>query len=91
MLHEFEFLKDKQLIHEIVIDNSIAFADKIDVLQPLKLKPHPPSIEDVDNKLKECIYDNAKKLYGAQLPQIVLARIEEEVRLIVNHGYSVIY
>lgn len=91
MIKEFEFLKDDELVNKIVIENSNKFSDTIDLIQPLKLKPHPPFIENVDDKLKECVISNAKKTYGEQLPEVVLNRINDEIKLIVNHGYSVIY
>jgi len=92
MLDEFAFLKDQNLIKEIVVDNSIDFANQIDNdIKPLKKKLYPPKIEGVDQKLKDVVYQNAHKIYGQTLPEIIEQRIKKELDSIINNNYAIIY
>ena len=92
MLEEFEFLNDKQLIHELVIDNPnklIRYFD--DKISPIQHQLYPPKIEGVENKIYQVVYDNAHKIYGETLPSIVEQRIKKELDSIIGNGYAVVY
>ncbi|MDE6476945.1 MAG: hypothetical protein K2L48_01950 [Mycoplasmoidaceae bacterium] len=56
MLNEFAFLQDKQLINEIVIDNSIEFSNSIsNDIKPLKKGLFAPKIADATEKLQAIV------------------------------------
>ena len=42
-------------------------------------------------KLRSLTYSKAKEIYGEELPEIVEARIEKELKSIIGHGFAVIY
>lgn len=94
LLKEFEFLKDDNLIKEIIIDNPnkiLDMADEIEVILETHGKPFAPKIEDSANITKEMVYKKARELYGNDLPDIVESRIENELNGIINNNYDVIY
>ena len=47
--------------------------------------------EEVDNKLKDFVYNSAKQKYGENLPKEILDRLDLELNIIVKKGYSVVY
>lgn len=92
MLDEFAFLGDQELIKEIVIDNSIEFANQIaNDIKPLQSGLHAPKIADATEKLTNLVWENARKLYGEHLPEIVEKRITKELNAIVKNNYGIIY
>ena len=50
-----------------------------------------PQFEGVEDMLTNMVYENAHKLYGKELPEIVEARIQKELKSIIGNGYAVIY
>ena len=92
MLDEFAFLQDEKLINEIVIDNSIEFNNLIsNDIKPLKKGLFAPKIADATEKLQSIVWENAKKLYGDQLPELIDKRIKRELDGIVSNNYGIIY
>lgn len=90
MLKEFEFL-GKEKAYEIVVTNTNKISDLTIPLKPVKDKLNTPKIEGVNDKLRNMVYENAHKIYGENLPEIVEARIEKELKSIIGNGYAVIY
>lgn len=91
MLAEFDFLQDKALIRELVIDNPKLLSAQIAALKPLKNALYTPTIDGVDDKLADLCYKNAKKCYGNLLPDIVAHRLKRELDAILKHRFGVIY
>ncbi|AXK51268.1 PolC-type DNA polymerase III [Spiroplasma alleghenense] len=92
MLEEFEFLNNSKLINDLVITNTNLIAEQISSeISPLKSGSYPPKIDNVDKMLKDLCYENARKLYGEQLPEIVAKRLEKELTSIIKHGFAVVY
>lgn len=90
MLKEFSFLGEEKA-YEIVVTNSNIIADMTEHLKPIQDKLNTPRIEGVEDMLTNMVYENAHKLYGKELPEIVEARIEKELKSIIGNGYAVIY
>ncbi len=90
MLHEFMYLSEEER-KEFVIDNTRHLLDTIEDVIPVKEKLYTPTLENSDKLLKDIVYDNAAKLYGNPLPNIVKDRIEFELKSILGHGFGVIY
>ena len=90
MLDAFSFL-GKEKAKEIVVTNTNKIADMIDVIKPIKDDLYTPKIEGADEEMREMSYTMAKKIYGEQLPEIVEARLEKELKSIIGHGFAVIY
>ena len=92
MLHEFEFLGDKDLIKRIVIDNTHLIADQLSPdIRPIHSGLSAPTIDNCDVLLKEKVYKKAHEWYGDPLPQIVQERLDTEMKGISENHYEVIY
>ncbi len=91
MKKEFDFLKDKKLIQDIVVNNTKWISDNIEQVYPIKDKLYTPIIENSEKKLHDLCYENAYKIYGKVLPVIVEKRLKKELDAIIKHGFAVIY
>ncbi|MFC7784334.1 MULTISPECIES: PolC-type DNA polymerase III [unclassified Rossellomorea] len=90
MLDAFSFL-GKEKAKEIVVDNSNKIADLVDVIKPIRDDLYTPKIEGADEEMRRMSYSMAKNIYGEELPEIVEARLEKELKSIIGHGFAVIY
>ncbi|WP_108669657.1 PolC-type DNA polymerase III [Peribacillus acanthi] len=90
MLKEFSFLNEEDA-KEIVVTNTNKIADMIEVIKPIKDDLYTPKIEGADEEMREMSYSMARSIYGEQLPEIVEARLEKELKSIIGHGFAVIY
>ena len=92
MLQCFSFLEDDDLIKEIVITNTNMIADMCqDDVKPTKKGLYPPKIDNVDNLLTDLVFKTAHEMYGDPLPEPIQQRLDEELKGIIDNGYSVIY
>ncbi|MCQ2540135.1 MAG: PolC-type DNA polymerase III [Acetatifactor sp.] len=90
MLEEFSYLgADKAF--EVVVKNSNMIADMIEVISPVRPDKCPPVIANSDEMLRKICYDRAHEIYGPELPEIVAARLERELKSIIGNGYAVMY
>ncbi|MFE8695146.1 PolC-type DNA polymerase III [Cytobacillus sp. FJAT-53684] len=90
MLDAFKFLGVEKA-REIVVENTNKIADMIDVIKPIKDDLYTPKIEGADDEMRNMSYDMARSIYGDNLPEIVEARLEKELKSIIGHGFAVIY
>lgn len=90
MLDAFAFLGPLKA-KEIVVTNTNKIADMIDVIKPIKDDLYTPKIEGADEEIREMSYSMARSIYGDELPEIVEARLEKELKSIIGHGFAVIY
>lgn len=92
MMQCFDFLGDRKLEEEIVIDNTLLINGLIgDDIKPTKDKLYPPSIPGCDQMLTDLVYKTAKERYGDPLPKEIKERLETELKGILDNGYGVIY
>ncbi|GAA0332094.1 PolC-type DNA polymerase III [Bacillus carboniphilus] len=90
MLDCFAFLgADKA--KEIVVKNPNHVASLIGEVKPIKDDLYTPKIEGADEEVRQKSYDMARSIYGDELPEIVEARLEKELKSIIGHGFAVIY
>ncbi|MEL3960558.1 PolC-type DNA polymerase III [Lysinibacillus endophyticus] len=90
MLKEFDFL-GPDLAKEIVVTNTQKIADMVGDVKPIKDELYTPKIEGSDEEVTNLTYEMAHKIYGEELPEIVKARIEKELKSILGNGFGVIY
>lgn len=90
MLEEFAFLGEK-VAEEIVIDNPYAIMERIGDVKAIKDDLYTPEIEGAEEEVKDLTYSMAHKIYGEELPQIVVERVEKELTSIIGNGFSVVY
>ncbi len=90
MLAEFEYLGfDKA--EEVVVKNTRRIADMCERISPVRPDKCPPIIEDSDATLRKICYDRAHEMYGEELPEIVVERLERELNSIITNGFAVMY
>ncbi|WP_170007376.1 PolC-type DNA polymerase III [Bacillus fonticola] len=90
MLEAFSFLPEEER-RRIVIDAPNEIADRIEKIKPIKDDLYTPRIEGAEDEVREMSYAMARSIYGEELPQIVEARLEKELKSIIGHGFAVIY
>lgn len=90
MLEEFMYLGAEKA-EEVVITNTNYIADQIERISPVRPDKCPPVIEDSDKTLRTICYDKAHALYGENLPEIVVERLERELNSIIGNGFAVMY
>ncbi len=90
MLDAFEFLgKDKA--YEIVIKNTNLIADMCEAIDPIHDLLCKPEIENSDKILVDSCFSKARELFGDDLPQDIVDRLNKELDGINGNGYSVTY
>ncbi len=90
MLEEFRYLGE-DIANEVVVDNSLRIAGMTKPITPVPEEPAPPTLEGAEEELRSICYENARKLYGQPLPEIVEARIARELKSIINNGFASLY
>ena len=90
MLEEFSYLGEEKA-REVVVTNTNIIADMIDSIKPVRPDKCPPVIEDSDKILRDICYNRAHEIYGDDLPQIVVDRMEKELSSIIGNGFAVMY
>ncbi|MCR5825245.1 MAG: PolC-type DNA polymerase III [Oscillospiraceae bacterium] len=90
MLREFSYLGEEKA-YEVVVTNTRAIADKVDVIELLpKGKLFPPRLENSEEDLNNMVWSKAHELYGDELPQLITDRLNVELRSILGK-YDVVY
>ena len=82
MLENFDFLKDKELIKEIVIDNSHKIADmisEVEVIIDTGGIPFSPKFDHSREDVYDMVYNKAHSMYGDVLPHLIEERIAQEL------------
>ena len=90
MLGEFDYLGAKKA-YEVVVENTNAIADMVERISPVRPDKCPPVIEDSDKLLRDICYAKAHSMYGENLPEIVVERLERELNSIISNGFAVMY
>lgn len=90
MLAEFEYLGEN-LAYEAVVTNPRKINDLIESFKPIPDDLYSPMIPGADDEIRNMSYNKAKAMYGENLPEIVEARLQQELKPIIGHGFSVLY
>jgi DNA polymerase-3 subunit alpha (Gram-positive type) len=90
MLEEFSYLGAETAM-EVVVRASQRIADSIEVLTPVPDGLYPPTMDGAEDEIREETFRKARELYGENLPDIVMARVERELDSIIGNGYAVLY
>ena len=90
MLKEFEYLGPEKA-EEVVITNTNLIADLCEKVTPIHPDKCPPVIENSDQTLRNICYNKAHEIYGEDLPEIVVERLERELKSIIGNGFAVMY
>ena len=90
MLAEFAYLGEAEA-HRVVIDDPRAIADRIEeieLLPPGQL--FPPRLENSEQELHDMVWDKCHALYGDEPPQLIVDRLNVELKSILGK-YDVVY
>ena len=90
MLAEFAFL-GAETAQEVVVTNSQLVASWCEAISPVKKDLYAPKIEGSEQEVTDLAYNQARRLYGEALPDIVEKRLKKELDSIIGNGFSVIY
>ena len=90
MLDEFSYLGPERA-YEVVVKNTNAIADQVEIIMPVKDGTYPPSIAHSAEEINDLARARAAELYGDELPPIVKDRLEMELGAIIGHGYDIMY
>jgi DNA polymerase-3 subunit alpha (Gram-positive type) len=90
MLEEFSYL-GRAKAEEVVITNTNLIADRIEKISPVRPDKCPPVLSNSEENLRSICYDKAHSMYGKILPKPVEARLEHELKSIINNGFAVMY
>ena len=90
MLEEFAYLGQEEA-HRVVIDDPRSIADRIEeieLLPPGRL--FPPRLENSEQELHDRVWDKCHELYGDEPPQLIVDRLNVELKSILGK-YDVVY
>ena len=90
MLAEFAYLGEEEA-HRGVIDDPRGIADRIEeieLLPPGRL--FPPRLENSEQELHDRVWDKCHELYGDEPPQLIVDRLNVELKSILGK-YDVVY
>ncbi|MEX2462244.1 MAG: PolC-type DNA polymerase III [Paenibacillaceae bacterium] len=97
MLREFQFLGESKA-REVVVTNTANLADEFEEISLFPKKGGPadnglfsPIFEGADDEIRETCYRTAGSFYAEPLPEIVIARLEKELKPIIQYGFSANY
>ena len=90
MLEEFSYL-GRAKAEEVVITNTNLISDRIEKISPVRPDKCPPVLPNSEENLRTICYDKAHSMYGENLPTTVEARLEHELKSIINNGFAVMY
>ena len=90
MFAEFDYL-DEATAYEAIITNPNKIAESVEVLKPIPDGLYSPQVPGAEEEIRQTSYAKARRLYGENLPALVEARLEQELKPIIHHGFAGLY
>lgn len=97
MLNEFRFLGEQKSL-EVVVSNTKQLAEQFEEIKLFPTTGGPtdnglfsPIIEGSDQEIRNKCFARAEEIYGDPIPEIVVKRLEKELKPIIEFGYSANY
>lgn len=90
MIKEFEYLgQDKA--YEVVVTNTNKISNLCEKIKPISDEKCYPYIPNSETELKKLAFEGAYKIYENFLPKEIEDRLNNELKSIIDNGYSTIY
>ena len=86
--HHYISVRHKNMFHE---HTGYLPVDMVEYMDPVRPDKAPPIIENSDETLTNICYEKAHKIYGPDLPEVVVERLERELHSIISNGFAVMY
>lgn len=90
MIEEFSFMGESKA-KEVVVTNTQALAERFESFELFPEKLFTPILDGADEEIRNTCYDTAKSIYGEELPDVVVKRLEKELEPIIKFGFSANY
>ena len=90
MIASFDYL-GSQIAYEAVVVNANRISDMVENINPILDESYLPVFLNADEEIKRFSFKEANAIYGQKIPRVVQNRMEEELSIIVGHGYSSLY
>ncbi len=90
MFAEFDYL-DEQTAYDAIVTNPNKIADSVEFLKPIPDGLYSPQVPGAEEEIRTVSYAKARQLYGENLPPLVEARLEQELKPIISHGFAGLY
>ncbi|MEW6516769.1 MAG: PolC-type DNA polymerase III [candidate division FCPU426 bacterium] len=90
MLEEFAYLGEAGA-KDVVVDGPRRVAERIQDIQPVKKKFHPPKLPRAEEELKAAALARAKEVYGQPLPEVVAKRLDREISAIIKNHFASLF
>nr|WP_313898474.1 PolC-type DNA polymerase III [Lederbergia sp. NSJ-179] len=90
MLELFSHLGEKAA-YEVVVKNTNELADEFENIELFPEKPFFPVFNGAEKEIRDTCYKTAVSLYGDKLPNIVVERLEKELKPIIEFGFATLY
>lgn len=90
MLEEFAYLGD-EAAREVVVDNPVKLAERIEALSPIPSGFHPPKLEGAEEELTRLCHARCRELYGERLHPLVRQRMDRELNDIIKNHFADLY
>ena len=95
MLEEFAYL-GKEKAYEVVVTNTNLIADRIEEVTLFPKHPEnkttfSPYWDTAENDIRDMTWNRAHDMYGDELPEVIVLRLEKELNSIIGYGYATLY
>jgi len=87
LLDDYAFMGE-DLAKKLIIDNTYVVADMLETVTPLKSGSYPPNIPSASEELTQRTLETARKWYGNPIPDVIQARIDQELKAIIGNGFA---
>lgn len=90
MLEEFAYLGE-ETAREVVIVNPNRLAETCEEMEPVPPGLHTPEVPEAADAIARMARERAGARYGEPLPEPVAARVERELKAIIENGFAPLY
>ncbi|MDA8193362.1 MAG: PolC-type DNA polymerase III [Thermaerobacter sp.] len=75
----------------VIHDAPLSLAESVPVIKPVPDGLYAPTLPEAERVVSQMPLARARELYGEELDPVITARLEKEIRSIVDNGFASIY